>query len=65
MKKPQQVSWADRVSDLVVTSGENRRGWNPDINRQLGAPLYEALSAFSRCQCYKHSKKLLYDHVCC
>ena len=42
-----QVSWADRVSDLVVQSGSCRSGWNPEMNRSLGVPLFKALSAFS------------------
>ena len=42
-----KISWADRVSDLVSISGKSRSGWNPELNRQLGGPLFKALTAFS------------------
>ena len=42
-----QVSWADRVSDLVVLSGSSRYGWNPEMNRSHGDPHFKALSAIS------------------
>jgi hypothetical protein len=40
--------WADRVTELVTHCDAGRNGWNVQVIRQLAAPLFEALTAFSR-----------------
>jgi len=35
------------VTELTSHCDENRKGWNPEISRELGASLCKGLTAFS------------------
>ena len=35
------------MTELVSGCDQDRTGWNPELNRKLGAPLCQALTAFN------------------